>query len=227
MDVLLSSGLYDGCIEHCKDLSNNTSLSSSLSSSSSFYDNNDNNHYINNSKSLLDWSIQIDTIFSKCMQSICLATEPTKYNPEWIVDHLDHPLIRLDFILVSKNIITSSSRSSSIGGDSSRSSSSNYFYDTTNKFEFTAGVIRNNVTDVISDHYPVYVNWKEHKSSYNHQHQHHNNQNHRQRKYHQQYDGNIDNNLDGSSRKSIRSSSSIESSTSDHDLQMHEAIELF
>ena len=222
MDVLLSSGLYDGCIEHCKDLSNITLLSSS---SSSFYDNNDNNHYVNNTKSVLDWSIEIDTIFSKCMQSICLATEPTKYNPEWIVDHLDHPLIRLDFILVSKNIITSSSRSSSsIGGDSnSRSSSSNYFYNTTNKIEFIAGVMRNNVTDVISDHYPVYVYWKEHKSSSNnHQHHYHNNQNHRQRQYHQQYDGNIDNNLDGSSS---RSSSSIESSV--HDLQMYEAIELF
>lgn len=130
------------------------------------------------------WSLHSVDAFSVCMKTRCSATEPTKYNPEvqclihvsvpkmcifvltcvaklvlafrcynvqiivllihnieiqWPLQNDSHPYIRLDFILLSRSILKNvgESRNSPI----------------------KAGVDMSNVTEILSDHYPVYASW--------------------------------------------------------------------
>lgn len=89
-------------------------------------------------------------LFSQCMQQFCSYTEPTRYNPEWpedLQDKLDHPRIRLDYILLSQSLLRS------------RIGSSEGSQQATKTLSFTSYVDKTNITDYISDHYPVIVSW--------------------------------------------------------------------
>ena len=66
---------------------------------------------------------------------------------QWPLLNDSHPYIRLDYILLSPAIIENIYSHSS---GSNGSGSGTY-----------AGVDRSNVTDVLSDHYPVYASWSD------------------------------------------------------------------
>ena len=68
---------------------------------------------------------------------------------QWPLLNDSHPYIRLDYILLSPAIIENIYSHSS-GSNGSGSGSGIY-----------AGVDRSNVTDVLSDHYPVYASWSD------------------------------------------------------------------
>lgn len=74
-----------------------------------------------------------------CIASRCGPTEPTAFDFEWpkLMDGAKQKDVRLDYIFLSKNIIQCSDRS------------------------LYAGVQRNNDTSTLSDHYPLYVSWKQ------------------------------------------------------------------
>lgn len=70
---------------------------------------------------------------------------------QWPLLNDSHPYIRLDYILLSPAIIENIYSHSS-GSSSGGSGISSGIY---------AGVDRSNVTDVLSDHYPVYASWSD------------------------------------------------------------------
>jgi hypothetical protein len=92
------------------------------------------------------WSVNDNSsIFSLCMRRQCSGSEPTSYNPEWSNDEIgfDHPLLRLDYILMSRNLFQSlhPTASSSFA------------------VSLKAGIEINNITSHLSDHYPVYASF--------------------------------------------------------------------
>ena len=114
MELLLRSGLSDVCIEYCRAKYN--------------------------VKDTSNWSLQSSEInlMSRCMAARCPYTEPTLYNPEWpnnLHPPYEHPAIRLDYILVTKNIVQAMNDNS------------------------ITGIEINNQTNYMSDHYPVHVEW--------------------------------------------------------------------
>ena len=76
---------------------------------------------------------------SRCMRLACRPTEPTLYNPEWpqFSDGLKYPSIRLDYILVSEAVRREAGGVVVVGTDKSA------------------------LTDTLSDHYPVYIAWRQ------------------------------------------------------------------
>ena len=84
-----------------------------------------------------------------------------------------HPHIRLDFILLSPGILQStvfSVNNTQKDNFSVRSGASDNFHGSGNSVvnsanlqsALVAGVDTSNITDVISDHYPVYASWVDH-----------------------------------------------------------------
>lgn len=84
-----------------------------------------------------------------------------------------HPHIRLDFILLSPGILQSTVSSVNITQKdifSGGSGASDNFHSSGNSVmnsahlpsALVAGVDTSNITDVISDHYPVYASWIDH-----------------------------------------------------------------
>jgi hypothetical protein len=113
------------------------------------------------------------TVFSVCMRRQCSGSEPTLYNPEvffvafcslflcsvlfhssvdfssqWPKEEVgfDHPLLRLDYILMSRNLFQSLHPSSSSSASSSM-------------IPLKAGIEINNITSHLSDHFPVYASF--------------------------------------------------------------------
>jgi exonuclease III len=72
--------------------------------------------------------------FSLCMQTTCASSEPTRYHPEWPYNYTEHPLIRLDYMLMNDAAFTEIVQ---------------------------AGIEKNNITNYLSDHYPVFAQWKD------------------------------------------------------------------
>lgn len=88
---------------------------------------------------------------------------------QWPLKNESHPFIRLDFVLLSQSILRRaaaghSSSSGSILGKSGISSREG----TDDAVDWTArvraGVDRSDVTEVLSDHFPVYASWEDRDS---------------------------------------------------------------
>ena len=94
------------------------------------------------------WSISLSSPFSLCMQRYCAATEPTNFSAEWpaLPTGEKHPFVRLDYILVSPAIVS----------DAKLTKRGNEI--------MSAFVERTNLTEGMSDHFPVTVRWSEKNS---------------------------------------------------------------
>ncbi len=103
--------------------------------------------------------------FTLCMQKNCAGSEPTAYNPEvsenfqiflfvniftslfkWPQDEIgfDHPLIRLDYILMTRNLFSFNKVKPEFA----------------NGKRIVAGVEISDITQKTSDHFPVYASWQ-------------------------------------------------------------------
>lgn len=135
--VVNRAGFVDSCVQSCCDRIQQNNQSDYC-----------NNQQSTKEEEILSWSIKLNDPLSQCMTKYCAFTEPTLHNPEWPMDSLQipHPKIRLDFMLLSPGLIHSMSSS-----DAPTSSL---------QLELFGGVDRNNLTDIISDHYPVMASWK-------------------------------------------------------------------
>jgi endonuclease/exonuclease/phosphatase family metal-dependent hydrolase len=67
---------------------------------------------------------------------------------QWPLQNDSHPYIRLDFILLSESILRPVNVSTATHATA-----------TTARVSLRAGVDSSNVTEVLSDHFPVYASW--------------------------------------------------------------------
>ena len=89
---------------------------------------------------------------------------------QWPLVNETHPHIRLDFILLSPGILLSNVNKTHNDSFIGRSGASDNFHSSGNSVVnsahlpsgLVAGVDTSNITDVISDHYPVYASWVDH-----------------------------------------------------------------
>jgi hypothetical protein len=79
---------------------------------------------------------------------------------QWPLTNDSHPFIRLDFILLSHTILGESPKSGNIHGTAEAPHGG--ANDTQHRaIAIKAGVDRSNVTEVLSDHFPVYASWED------------------------------------------------------------------
>ena len=123
MQSLLSCGLQDSCRVACLHRASDSAHARGLRVSAASAD-----------VDVKDWSPTGTDEVSVCMQSQCLLSEPTKFDPEWPASQGPAPAVRLDFVLVSDAIVSGTSN-------------------------LTSFIERTNVTDVLSDHYPALLKW--------------------------------------------------------------------
>jgi hypothetical protein len=73
-----------------------------------------------------------------------------------------HPFIRLDFILLSHTILSDGPNSGNIHSGRTPEAPHGGANDTQHRaIAIKAGVDRSNVTEVLSDHFPVYASWED------------------------------------------------------------------
>lgn len=189
-NVYVSAGMRDACVASCLErISRDSADKSSSATAQQLYATpaaaqDSASTAASGPASLPTWSMHSADPFSQCMQRYCAATEPTKYNPEvsslhiavtnflrqmkflfvmfcgislqWPLVNESHPFIRLDFILVSPAILLGAHAAAARASNSNSNSNSGSVAE-----GLRAGVERSNITEALSDHFPVFAAWRD------------------------------------------------------------------